>query len=300
MKPYIFNMNLSTPAEARAAARQKQLRTNTAGIAPNYVQANLIILPKQYAEDFRNLCALNPIPCPLLAESFFPGAWDAVKSHIPGVHGNAILPKGSDIRQDLPRYMVYNDGKLIRSHCTDVIVDWLEDHIAFLIGCSYSFESSLTAAGLQPRHISIGSNVPMYRTTKPLLSSGVFKNGSYVVSMRPYRPRDRDLVRATTDPYRYAHGGPIAFGWAAIEELGIADIDKPEWGDPPVAANGKRFGEMLGSDVEEPVFWACGVTPQDAVMKAELQGTAIGHAPGHMLILDCDHAAVKENNPPKL
>lgn len=287
-------MALATPADARKAARHNELLTNTAGIAPDHVQANLIVLPKQYAADFRNLCALNPIACPLLAESLHPGAWHAVKSHLPSVHGSAILPEGSDIRRDLPGYMVYSDGDLARSHCTDVTADWSEDHIAFLIGCSYSFEGSLTAAGLEPRHVSIGSNVPMYRTQKPLSPSGVFSGSSYVVSMRPYRPQDRELVRATTAPYRYAHGGPVAFGWAALEELGIKDIDKPEWGDPPVTADGRPFGEILGSESEEPVFWACGVTPQNAVMDAALEGVVIGHAPGHMLILDCDHSVVRE------
>lgn len=35
------------------------------------------------------------------------------------------------------------------------------------------------------------------------------------------------------------------------------------------------------------MFWGCGVTPQEAVMRANIQGTVLGHAPGHMILLDC-------------
>ena len=192
---------------------------------------------------------------------------------------------GVDIRTDIPRYMVYRDGKLEKVQCADLVQDWTEDHVAFLIGCSYSFESALAKAGLPPRHTVQGRNVPMYRTKMPLCPAGVFTGATYVVSMRPYRVDEVEAVRDVTRPYVMTHGEPIAWGWEAVEQLGIVDIDKPEWGDAPLTDDGRPLGARTEKDVV-PVFWGCGVTPQEAVMRAELPGVVMAHAPGHMLIMD--------------
>ncbi|KAK1250314.1 hypothetical protein MKX08_010317 [Trichoderma sp. CBMAI-0020] len=230
-------------------------------------------------------------------ESAATGCGDAVISHIKTLRGDEILGKGSDLRRDAPRYMVYRDSKLEKSHCSDVMAEWTSDHVAFLIGCSYSFETELTAAGLPPRQLVLGRNVPMYRTTLRLCPSGVFRGGTYVVSMRPYKRRDIETVRNITRRFGATHGEPLDWGWEAVERLGIGDIDGPEWGDAPLDGDGKRaFGRMRvegegeGEDEDEdeevPVFWGCGVTPQEAVMRAGLEGVVMAHAPGHMLVLD--------------
>jgi uncharacterized protein YcsI (UPF0317 family) len=96
------------------------------------------------------------VPCPLIAESKTTGCDNAVISHIKALRGDEILGKGSDLRRDAPRYMVYKDSKLEKSHCSDVTAEWTSDHVAFLIGCSYSFEAELTAAGLPPRQLVLG------------------------------------------------------------------------------------------------------------------------------------------------
>jgi len=226
------------------------------------------------------------VPCPLLAESADVGRWDALKSHIPFVTGEKIA-RDLDLRRDFPRYMVYGDGKLAKAQCTDVEAEWTENHVAFLIGCSFSFETALAAAGLVPPHIVHGRNVPMYRTSLPLCPAGVFKNATYVVSMRMSQAADIERVRDITRPYVATHGEPIDWGWDAVSRLGIKDITKPEFGDSPVLLDGslvKRADAEVGDVV--PVFWGCGVTPQAAVRQAGLQGTVIGHAPGHMLVLD--------------
>jgi uncharacterized protein YcsI (UPF0317 family) len=182
--------------------------------------------------------------------------------------------------------MVYNDGELIKSHCSDIVKEWTDDHVAFLIGCSYSFEAALTAAGLPPRHTVMGRNVPMYATNIPLCAAGVFTDGTYVVSMRPHRKADIERVRELSRPFVSTHGEPVAWGWEAVEKLGIKDINVPEFGDMPQGLDGGNFSESeKGSDII-PVFWGCGVTPQLAVMKAHLPGRVMGHAPGHMLVLD--------------
>ncbi|OAL46676.1 DUF1445 domain-containing protein [Pyrenochaeta sp. DS3sAY3a] len=276
---------LQSGKEARLASRAGSFTTPTSGVAPTYLQANLIILPSRYAPDFRKLCARNPVPCPIIAESNSTGQWDAVKSYIPDLGGNTIL-QDCDIRHDAPRYNVYQDSRLVKKGCLNIETEWTEDHVAFLIGCSFSFEAALTEAGLVPRHTLLNRNVPMYRTTLPLAPSGVFTGGTYVVSMRPYARSDIDRVRSTTRPFLATHGEPIAWGWDAIAKLGIRDIDIPEWGDAPLTVDGLPLGETMGGE-EIPVFWGCGVTPQEAVMRAGLEGTIMSHAPGHMLMLDC-------------
>jgi len=274
----------NTALSTRLLARSNRI-TLTSGLAPNYLQANLIILPSRFAFDFLLLCQRNPVPCPLLASSRIPGSSTALKSHLPGVP-DAAIASSLDLRTDAPLYMVYHDGELIQSHCPDIVGEWTDDHVAFLIGCSYSFERALTAAGLSPRHTVMGRNVPMYETNMPLCAAGVFTGGTYVVSMRPYRKADVERVRELTRPFVSTHGEPVAWGWDAVERLGIKDINAPEFGDAPLGLDGGFFSAPEQDEEIVPVFWGCGVTPQLAVMKAELPGRVMGHAPGHMLVLD--------------
>ncbi|KAF4122715.1 Protein of unknown function (DUF1445) [Geosmithia morbida] len=277
---------LKTGAQVRLASRSNQHLKSTAGLAPSYLQANLIVLPSRYASDFRDLCARNPVPCPLLAESVSPGDYANLKSYIPGIQSGEAIASSLDIRTDAPRFNVYVDSVLAKAGVVDVVDEWEPDHVAFLIGCSYSFESALAAAGLTPRHIVLDRNVSMYRTSVPLNPAGVFTGATYVVSMRSYKASDVDKVRAITRRYLPTHGECIAWGWDAVAKLGIQDIDSPEWGDKPLTVDGKPLGLMKGDDADVPVFWGCGVTPQEAIVRAGLEGTVLGHAPGHMILLD--------------
>jgi uncharacterized protein YcsI (UPF0317 family) len=185
--------------------------------------------------------------------------------------------------------MVYKNAKLTSSHVKDITDHWTEDHVAFLIGCSYSFETELIKAGLKPQHILLGRNVAMYRTAVPLCPAGVFVGGTYVVSMRMYKRKDVERVRAVTARFGVTHGSPVDWGWGAAGRLGIRDLKEPEWGDGPVLKDGVdswNGDEGDDGDEEVPVFWGCGVTPQEAVMRAGLEGVVLAHAPGHMLVLD--------------
>jgi len=287
-------VSLVTGVAVREACRNGTHTETTSGLAPTYLQANLIILPSRYATDFRIFCARNPVPCPLMAESSAVGRFDEVKSWVAGLSGEEIVSQ-VDIRRDAPKYMVYRDSKLVKVECSDVVEHWTEDHVAFLIGCSFSFESALAKAGLEARHSIMNRTNPMYRTNIPLCPAGVFTSSTYVVSMRPYKRTEIEAVRNITQPYIATHGEPIAWGWDAAERLGISNIDTPDWGAPPLTLAGRPLGEHVGSEDEIPVFWGCGVTPQEAVMKADLKGTIMAHAPGHMLLLDCrDWNIVKE------
>jgi uncharacterized protein YcsI (UPF0317 family) len=272
---------VQTGRDVRLAARQGLFISQTSGAAPDHVQANLIVLPSKYASDFRLLCKRNPVPCPLLAESANVGVFDRLKSCVDGLDGDQ-LAKDIDIRNDFPRYNVYRDGVLTKSHCVCIEGEWSKDCVAFLVGCSFSFEAALGAAGLTPTHTRCGRNVPMYRTSIPLCPAGVF------VSMRPYRRKDIEKVRQITRPYVQTHGEPIDWGWDAVKRLGINNIVVPDYGEAPVTNEGLPLTEGIGTGEDEmiPVFWGCGVTPQEAIQRANLKGTIMAHAPGYMIVLD--------------
>ncbi|APA10898.1 hypothetical protein SS1G_03424 [Sclerotinia sclerotiorum 1980 UF-70] len=274
-------------AAVRAGARNGEITGQTSALAPSYLQANLIVLPSRYADDFEQFCKRNPVPCPLIAKSASVGSYNALESWIEGV-ADEDLAVDVDIRTDIPKYMVYENGELLGDHLDDIKAYWTEDHVAFLIGCSYSFEGALIDGGLMPQHIRQRRNVPMYKTNIMLCPAGVFDQGTYVVSMRPYKKDDIEKVRDITRPYLATHGEPIAWGWDAVEKLEIQDIAKPDWGDISMDDDGNPLVLVKGREDEMvPVFWGCGVTPQHAVVSAGLDGIVMGHAPGHMLVLDC-------------
>ncbi len=247
-----------TGLSARLQVRRNSRRGPTAGRAPGYVQGNLAILPQALAEDFLEFCTLNPKPCPLIGHST-PGDWRVPE-----------LGDDLDIRTDLPRYRVWRNGGLV-AEPNDVLSFWRDDLVSFVIGCSFSFEEALIAAGIELRHITLGCNVPMYRTSIETAPAGVF-HGPLVVSMRPLTPANAKRAIEITSRFPKVHGAPVHVG--APEEIGIADIAKPDYGDAvPIEAG------------EVPVFWACGVTPQ-AVIATVKPEFCITHYPGSMLITD--------------
>ncbi|WP_026181169.1 putative hydro-lyase [Demetria terragena] len=228
----------------------------TTGLAPGYVQANLAILPRADAFDFLRFCQRNPKPCPIV---------EVTDVGDPVPH---LTSPGADLRTDLPRYRVYRGGELV-AEPTDLLDVWRDDLVSFLIGCSFTFEHGLLEAGVPVRHLEAGRNVPMYRTNQRCIPAGRF-DGPLVVSMRSI-PADlvsRAVTVSATRPD--VHGAPISIG--SPEALGIADVNHPEWGDPPVVEPG-----------DIPVFWACGVTPQAVALEARPE-LMITHAPGHMFV----------------
>jgi uncharacterized protein YcsI (UPF0317 family) len=243
---------------ARLLARSGRHDGHTVGMAPGHVQGNLVILPKADADDFLRYCVRNPRPCPLLAVSE------------PGEPMLPMLGVDVDVRTDLPRYRVWRNGELVEEP-RDIRGLWRDDLVSFLIGCSFSFEEALLAAGVPLRHVADRRNVAMYRTNIPTLPSGRF-GGPMVVSMRPLVAAD--VIRAVqiTSRFPQVHGAPVHIGRPDL--IGIGDLSRPDFGDPVYVA-----------DDELPVFWACGVTPQ-AVVVASRPHLCITHAPGCMLVTD--------------
>src|SRR5947209_2731171 len=245
-------------AEVREQARSAALRGPTPGVALGYVQANLVVVPRDLAFDFLLFCQRNPKPCPIL---------DVTE---PGSSAPTAVAAGADVRTDVPRYRVYRDGELIEE-AADLLSWSRDDLVSFLLASSFTFENALLQAGIPVRHVEAGCNVPMYRTNQMCRPAGAF-HGPMVVSMRPLTPAHAVEAVCICARFPRAHGTPIHFGDAAV--LGIRDINKPDFGDPVEI----RPGEV-------PVFWACGVTPQ-AVATAVRLPLLLTHKPGHMFVTD--------------
>jgi uncharacterized protein YcsI (UPF0317 family) len=244
--------------EVRAIIREGKWRGPTSGLSLGSAQANMIVLPKDWAYDFLLFAARNPKPCPIL---------DVTETGDPEPR---MIAQGADVRTDLPKYRIWENGALV-DEPDDIMSAWRGDMVAFMIGCSFSFENALLDAGIGVRHIEEGVNVPMYVTDIPCVPAGRF-SGNTVVSMRPVAHRQVPRAVACTARFPAVHGAPIHIGDPSA--IGVADIDRPEFGDPVTIKDG-----------EVPVFWACGVTPQAAVMKSR-PPLAITHAPGHMFVAD--------------
>ena len=244
--------------EVRRQAREGELTDITLNLAPGIVQGNVAILPKDWAADFLKFCWANPRPCPLLAVS---------------EPGDPMLPRlgdDIDIRTDLPMYRVFRDG-VMDTDMQNIRNLWQDDFVTFVLGCSFSFDEALHDANIPPRHLQLGVSTAMYRTNIEATPAGPFK-GTYVVSMRPYKPADAIRAIQVTSRFPNVHGAPLYFGDPA--EIGIRDITKPDFGD---------FYPVYAGEV--PVFWACGVTPQVIIEQAK-PPICITHKPSHMLLTD--------------
>ena len=254
----VQNSTANPALAARLQCRSDAVIEHTAGMAPQHVQGNLCIVDKEFATDFAAFCQRNPKPCPVIGMS-------AV--------GDPTLPDlgDLDIRTDLSRYRVFEDGVCV-GEPTDIRDLWTERMVAFVLGCSFSFEAALLDAGIAMHHIELDTIVPMYRTNIDCVPAGRF-SGKMVVSMRMMTPGDAIRAIQITSRFPNVHGAPVHFGLP--EAIGVADIMQPDYGQPP----------PIVRDDLVPVFWACGVTPQSVALNAKLP-LCITHMPGSMLVTD--------------
>src|SRR2546428_2412713 len=223
------------PREIRQDIRTGKLSGITAGLGQNYVQANLAVLPRDLAYDFLLFCQRNPKPCPLL---------EVTEVGSPEPVGAA---PGADLRTDVPRYRIYKDG-VLADEVTDVTPYWRDDLVAFLLGCSFTFEWALLDAGIRLWHVEQGKNVAMWRTSMQCRPAGVF-HGPMVVSMRPIA--SSQLSKAVPASARFSQTpiAPVLIGDPAA--IRVNDIAKPGRGDPQEFARG-----------DGPAFRGVGATPQ--------------------------------------
>ncbi len=246
-----------SPAQLRELIRNGQWTTPTSGAASGFLQANLVMLPAEAAFHFLLFCVRNPKPCPIL-DVLEPGQVEP------------IIAPGADLRTDLPRYKVFENGEF-KTDVEDVRDYFTDDMVSFLLGCSFSFENAMLAAGLPIRNIEEGRNVSMYITSRQCTPAGPF-SAPLVVTMRPMTPAQAVRAVQITTRFHLTHGAPIHIG--DPQQIGITDLGKPDFGDPVTVHDG-----------EIPVFWACGVTSALAATAPALP-LVITHSPGHMFVSD--------------
>jgi uncharacterized protein YcsI (UPF0317 family) len=252
------------PLTLRRLFRSGGYAGRTSGLALGYVQANLVILPAAEASDFLRYCQRNPQPCPLLATTE------------PGDPRLPSLGADLDLRTDLPRYHVWRGGALAET-VTDIAALWRDDMVGFALGCSYSFEEALIEAGLRLRHVERGMGPARYTSSIETRPAGTFR-GRMVVTMRPFKPADAIRAIQVTSRFPAVHGAPVHIGLPHL--IGITDL-RAQCESPYI-----EF-----PDDEIPVFWACGVTPQVALLAAK-PSLCITHVPAHMLITDVRNASL--------
>ena len=252
------DLKAASAQQVRAAIRTGSYGGHTSGLAAGKLQCNLAILPERFALDFLRFCQRNPKPCPVV------GVSDSGDPFLP------TLGSDIDIRSDVSKYRVFKDGALT-DEVDDINALWADDFVTVALGCSFTFENALARNGIPVRHMETGRNVPMYRSNIDLIPAGPFA-GKMVVTMRPIPAHQVDQAREISARYPQAHGAPIGIGDPV--NIGIGDLSQPDWGDAVEVKDG-----------EVPVYWACGVTPQNVLLDAKLP-LCITHSPGHMLIAD--------------
>lgn len=269
MMPLDHSSSVSQPASRaqleRTRIRAREHVSHTAGLADGFVQANICILPKAWADEFLLYCQRNPKPCPLLSVADV---------------GDPALPelgRDIDIRSDVPAYCAFHEGELVEE-VNDITHLWRDDLVTFALGCSFSFESALLEAGIPLKHIERGESVAMYVTNVDTAPAGRFR-GKLVVSMRPLTAANAIRAVQITSRFPRVHGTPIHLADPSL--IGIDDLRQSYLG----------IGTTdVGAD-ELPVFWACGVTPHSAI-RAARPPFAITHKPGHMLITDLANSSL--------
>jgi len=250
--------------QLREIIRSGDYKGQTAGLSKNMLQTNLIILEKKYALDFMIFCQRNPKACPLvgvtnIGDPFF-----------------KTLGNNIDVRTDVPSYNIYKNGVFYKT-VSEISDLWNENLIAFAIGCSFTFEHSLLRHGFSIDHINENKVVPMYSTNIKNVKSGPFEN-TMVVSMRIFKKYQVNEVINICKSFHWAHGKPIHVG--DPYEIGISNISEPTWGNAPRS--------LLKDEVN--IFWACGVTPQNAILNSTVS-FCISDTPGYMLITDIEEDA---------
>ncbi|MDC1383383.1 putative hydro-lyase [Candidatus Puniceispirillum sp.] len=258
MKNSFEQLRQNSQTDVRSKIRSGSYCDHTSGLAQGFLQANVVILEKSYAYNFIKFCERNRKPCPLVG---------VTQIGSPYLH---TLGTDIDIRTDVPSYNIYRYG-VLDDTITDITTLWTDQMVGFALGCSFTFEHELIRAGIPIWHIDNDRTVPMFKTSIKTIQAGPFF-GPMVVSMRAVPIKKLAMVRAISANFQMAHGAPVHWGNPA--DIGIADLNAPDWGDP----------SPIG-DCEIAVFWACGVTPQAAILQAKPK-ISITHKPGRMLITD--------------
>ena len=246
-----------SPKELRALIAKGEFTRPTAGECPGYIQTNMVALPKEYAKRFEAFAAANAKAIPVLEV--------VAEGHV-----SKLLAPNANLLNEIPKYNILRDGVVVET-VQDITSYYTSDLVFFLIGCSFSFENALIENGMPLRHVDEQKNVAMYKTSIKLTPIEGFE-GDMVVSMRPIKKEKVPDACVVTSHFPRMHGSPIHVGYP--EMIGIHNVSSPDYGDSV---------EIKADEI--PLFWPCGVTPQNVISQMKLP-FAITHAPGHMFVTD--------------
>jgi uncharacterized protein YcsI (UPF0317 family) len=255
-----------TPKEFRKQISQNIFTQPTAGYCQGYVQTNMVALPKQYALDFEKFASLNNKAIPVL---------EVIKES----HYSNMLAKGANLLKEIPSYNIIENGEVVKT-VSSIEEYYKDDLVFFLIGCSFTFEKALIDENINLRYVEQNKNVSMYNTNIALKPYGIFK-GEMVVSMRPIQKQRVADACVITAHFPKTHGSPVQVGYEKM--IGIKDINKPDYGD-----------SIEIKQDELPLFWACGVTPQNVLRDIKIP-FAITHTPGYMFVSDTEDSQYYEH-----
>lgn len=239
--------------DVRLACRKNELDFFPSLALPGYLCVNLVMMDRQYADEFEAFCRKNPSPCPLLG--VIP----------PGETAAPTFGTDIDLRSDLGSYDVIADGD-IADRRTDVIDLYHDQMVSFLIGSSVSFDGLLVAKGYAA---SYGPCI--YITALDCTPVGRFR-GKIAVTMRSYSPAIADQVAEYTSHFPRCHGGPIGRNNAV--DLGIVSEREPYLPFPGWVPQG-----------HDKLYWSCGITPSIVAREARLP-MMIVHTPGYAMVTD--------------
>lgn len=233
-----------TPKEYRSLVRRGEWTGHSLNKCRGYAVTDMAIVPRDYAYDYMVFCHRNPETASIV---------DMTEPGSP--HPLRVAPD-ADLRTDLPRYIVYRDGKII-DEPTDVKKYWRDDLVCFLTSCSGSFYWSLEAANVKYQRNGV------FSTSIACKPSGPF-HGNMAVSCRLFKTT-HDAVRAIQISSRHAlmHGPPIHIGDPAV--IGIKDLTKP---DLIRMAGLTTPRQPVAGEVA--MFWPCGATNRVVALKAKL------------------------------
>jgi len=251
----ITDWSQATPREFRLACREGRYSGTTRGVALGHLQCNVVMIREPHAYEFLLYCQRNQQACPVI---------EVLDTGCPEPR---LTAPGADLRTDLPRYAVYRDGERL-ADVTDATSLWEPGFVSFLIGSGITFDQALRDAG-----IPTDKDRWVVKSAIPTVPAGRF-HGSMIVTMRWLTPEQAIRAVQVTSRFPFNHGAPVHIGDPAA--IG-ADLANPLVG-PPV----DKVREGL-----VPVFWACGVTPQEAALEAGLD-IMVTHAPAHGFVTDWD------------
>lgn len=248
--PEPFDPTSAMSAEqVRLAIRRGAGREAMAALSTRWVRAQLVLLPSEFAGDFRDFCLRNPQACPLLATS---------------EPGRAMVPAlgdDLDLRGDLAAYEVWREGAPRAELVDKLVAHWRRDLVGFVIAAGSAYEQRLGPA-------------TVYSTQRASAPAGPF-GGPLKVGLRVLEPQQAIEAIEVSARHGELHGRPVHLGDPAA--LGIADLARPEQGAPcDLSAPGL------------PVFWASGLTALAAARGAGAD-LCITNAPGALLVTDLLH-----------